>query len=49
MIAEVQASGKIADAFAELAAAITGRAEPKRSKANLLEPILARLGRRKAS
>jgi pilus assembly protein CpaE len=49
MIAEVQESGKIADAFAELAAAITGRAEPKRSKANLLEPILARLGRRKAS
>src|SRR5215212_9099369 len=49
MIAEVQASGKIADAFAELAAAITGRAEPRRSKTNLLEPILARLGRRKAS
>jgi pilus assembly protein CpaE len=49
MIAEVQASGKVAEAFTELAAAITGRAEPKRSKANLLEPILARLGRRKPS
>ena len=49
MIAEVQASGKIADAFVELAGSITGRAEPKRSKATLLEPLLARLSRRKAS
>lgn len=49
MIAEVQPSGKVAETFAELAAAITGRGEPKRSRANLLEPILARLGRRKAS
>ena len=36
-------------AFGELAAAMTGRIEPKRTKANLLEPILARLARRKAS
>src|SRR3954465_4625000 len=49
MIAEVQPVGKITEAFGELAAAMTGRSEPKRTKANLLEPILARLARRKAS
>ena len=49
MIAEVQPAGKITEAFGELAAAMTGRSEPKRAKANLLEPILARLARRKAS
>jgi pilus assembly protein CpaE len=49
MIAEVQPAGKITEAFGELAAAMTGRSEPKRTKANLLEPILARLARRKAS
>lgn len=49
MIAEVQASSKIAGSFVDLAAAITGRAEPKRGRANLLEPIMAKLARRKAS
>ena len=49
MIAEVQPAGKITEAFGELAAAMTRRSEPKRAKANLLEPILARLARRKAS
>jgi pilus assembly protein CpaE len=49
MIAEVQPGGKIMEAFGELAAAVTGRMEPKRTKAGLLDPILARLSRRKAS
>ncbi len=49
MIAEVQASGKVAETFAELASAVTGRAEPKRSKASLIEPLLAKLAWRKAS
>src|SRR3954447_5347400 len=49
MIAEVQPSGKAAETFADLAAAITGRAEPKRSRVSLLDPILAKLARRKAS
>ena len=49
MIAEVQPSSKIAEAFVDLAAAITGRSEPKRSKSNLLEPLIAKLARRKAS
>jgi pilus assembly protein CpaE len=49
MIAEVQPSGKAAEIFVELARATTGRVEPKRSRAHLLEPILAKLARRKAS
>jgi len=49
MIAEVQAGSKPAEQFADLAAAILGRPETRRSKANLLEPLLARFARRKAS
>jgi pilus assembly protein CpaE len=49
MIAEVQAGGKIAETFTELAGAITGKTEPKRTRANLLQPILDKIGRRKAS
>lgn len=49
MIAEVQKTGKVADAFVDLAAAINGRAEPKRARANPFEPLIARLARRKAS
>jgi pilus assembly protein CpaE len=49
MIAEVQASGKIQALFGELAARITGRVEPKRARANLLQPIMAKFARRKAS
>jgi pilus assembly protein CpaE len=49
MIAEVQPSGKITESFVDLAASITGRAKPKRSRANLLDPILTKLAGRKAS
>jgi pilus assembly protein CpaE len=49
MIAEVQPSGKVAEIFFELACAVTGRAEPKRSRGTILEPLLAKLARRKAS
>lgn len=48
MIAEVQASSKVAETFVALATAVTGRVESKRSRGTLLEPILAKL-RRKAS
>jgi pilus assembly protein CpaE len=47
MIAEVQASGKIADAFVHIASSLTGRGEAKRSKRSLFEPLVAKL-RRKA-
>ena len=41
MIAEVQAGSKPAEIFSELAAAVTGRSEIRRARANLLEPLLA--------
>lgn len=47
MIAEVQASGKIAEAFVHIASSLTGRGEAKRSKRSLFEPLVAKL-RRKA-
>lgn len=49
MIAEVQAGGKASDAFTQIASALTGRGEAKRSRRSLLEPIVAKLKRRKAS
>jgi pilus assembly protein CpaE len=49
MIAEIQANGKPAEIMADLAALIAGRPEAKRSRTTLLDPILAKLGRRKAS
>ncbi|MGX5736241.1 AAA family ATPase [Bosea thiooxidans] len=49
MIAEVQAAGKAAEAFTQIASALTGRGEAKRSRRSLLEPIVAKLKRRKAS
>jgi pilus assembly protein CpaE len=49
MIAEVQPSGRYTEIYGALAAAVTGRMEPKRARAGLLEPIISRLGLRKAS
>ena len=49
MIAEVQAASKHAETFAALAAALTGKIEPKRTRSSLFEPLMARLGRRKVS
>jgi len=50
MIAEVQPSGKAAESFVDLAAAIIGRVELRKSRSSsLLEPIMAKLARRKAS
>lgn len=47
MIAEVQASGKVAEAFVQIASSLTGRGEAKRGKRSLFEPLVAKL-RRKA-
>ena len=47
MIAEVQANGKVAEAFVQIASSLTGRGEAKRSKRSLFEPLVAKL-RRKA-
>lgn len=48
MIAEVQASGKINEAFVHIASALTGRGEAKRGKRSLFEPLVAKLKRRRA-
>lgn len=48
MIAELQAGGKINEAFVQIASAVTGRGEAKRSKRSLFEPLVAKLKRRKA-
>ena len=48
MVAEVQSGGKAAEAFIQIAMVLTGRGEAKRSKRSLLEPLVAKLMRRKA-
>ncbi|MGX1790329.1 AAA family ATPase [Bosea sp. NPDC055332] len=48
MIAEIQSGGKAAEAFAQIATALTGRGEQKRGKRSLFEPLVAKLMRRKA-
>ncbi|MGV7032554.1 AAA family ATPase [Methylobacterium symbioticum] len=49
MVAEVQPGAKATEIYAELAASVLGRPETRRGRANLLEPLLAKLARRKAS
>jgi pilus assembly protein CpaE len=48
MIAEVSAKSKPAEQFAELASLVMGRSEARSAKKSLLEPLLARIGRKKA-
>ncbi|MCF4127003.1 AAA family ATPase [Methylobacterium sp. SyP6R] len=49
MLAEVQPGSKVTEILSELAGSLTGRAEARRGRANPLQPLLARLARRKAS
>jgi pilus assembly protein CpaE len=46
MIAEMAASHRAAETFRQLAQALTGRAEVKRTRSKLLAPILEKLKRR---
>jgi len=48
MLAEVQAKGKAAEAFGHLARQVTGRIASKGGRRSMLEPLLARLQRKKA-
>ena len=48
MIAEVQANGKVNEAFVSIASTLTGRGEAKRGRRSLFEPLVAKLSRRKA-
>ncbi|MBD3845372.1 AAA family ATPase [Bosea sp. SSUT16] len=49
MIAEVQAGSKANEAFTQIASALTGRGEARRGRRSLLEPLVSKLKRRKAS
>ncbi|MGY2047231.1 AAA family ATPase [Methylobacterium sp. JK268] len=49
MLAELQAGGRVTEIVTTLASAVTGRAETKKSRPTLLDPLLAKLVRRKAS
>ena len=48
MIAEVSANHRAADIFRQLAQLLTGRAEIKKPKSGLLNPLLDKLLKRKA-
>jgi pilus assembly protein CpaE len=49
MIAEIQPAGAVGQSFVQLASGLLGRIEAKKSKRNLLEPLLTKIIRRKAS
>lgn len=48
MIAEVQANGKFTEIFNDLASVLMGKSEPRRKTKGLLDPLMAKLSRRKA-
>jgi pilus assembly protein CpaE len=47
MIAEIEPNGKTAQVFVDLAATLAGRAEVRKAKRGVLEPLMAKLGRKK--
>lgn len=49
MIAEVEASHKIAQIFTDLARSTTGKSEMRRASRNILKPFMTKLARKKAS
>jgi pilus assembly protein CpaE len=48
MIAEIEPKGKVAEIFAELARAITGKGEIRKAKRGLFEPLMSKFGRGRA-
>lgn len=49
MVGEVEAANKVTEILTELGRAVTGRLDPRKPKRTLLEPLFAKLGRKKAS
>ena len=47
MIAEIEPNGKTAQVFVELASLLAGRPETRKPKRGVLEPLMAKLGRKK--
>jgi pilus assembly protein CpaE len=48
MIAEIDAKSKVAEIFGDLARVITGKAELRKAKRGLFDPLMLKLGRKKA-
>jgi len=48
MIAEIEAKGKIAEIFGDLANEVAGRGEARKAKRGLLDPLIAKFVRKKA-
>jgi pilus assembly protein CpaE len=48
MIAEIEANGKTAEIFADIARDLTGKVELRKAKRGLLDPLMTALGRKKA-
>jgi len=47
MIAEIEPNGKTAQVFADLASALAGRTDVRKPKRGVLDPLIARLGRKR--
>jgi len=47
MIAEIEPNGKTAQVFTDLASALAGRTDVRKPKRGVLEPLIARLGRKR--
>jgi pilus assembly protein CpaE len=47
MIAEVEPNGKTAEVFADLASLLAGRTDARKPRRGVLEPLIARLGRKR--
>jgi len=47
MIAEIEPNGKTAQVFVDLASTLAGRTEIRKAKKSVLEPLMAKLGRKK--
>ena len=47
MIAEIEPNGKTAQAFADLASALAGRTDVRKPKRGVLEPLIAKFGRKR--
>jgi pilus assembly protein CpaE len=48
MISEIEVKGKIAEIFVELASALAGRQDMRKSRRGVLDPLLAKLGRKRS-
>jgi pilus assembly protein CpaE len=48
MIAEIDPKGKIAEIFADLVSTVAGRADPRRGRKGLLDPLMTKFARKRA-